>query len=533
MKNIIFFLSLILFQGCKKDFLETTPRDSYSNLTLWTNKAEAILALNGVYNGWESGEEIIFHDCISDNAYNQFIWDGYEKFASGIATATDPGIDRYHYKNIQRANWFLDNVDKVPVSSLDSITKNRMKGEARFIRAYCYFLLSQLYGNVPLVEHSLTISEANSLSQAPKDIIVNYTLKELAEIAPLLPVSYPKSDIGRITQGAALALKARLELYEGKITDCIATCQQLMKSPFNYSIYPSFENLFRPQFVDASDNKEVILEVQYLKNTNSWSLVNLVPKSQGGWSGIAPTQALVDEFETIHGKPINEDPAYDPKQPYKNRDPRLDQSIIRPGLLYMGSYFDPYIGTDEKSQTNTSPTGYNFKKYIANINDYKNTAYGATIENTGGSAIVIRYAEVLLTYAEAKIEANQIDASVYEAINKIRQRESVKMPDVTTAMYPDQASLRRLVRRERRVELAGEGLRWFDIKRWKISPTVMNGAVYGSLNGTVDTSTGDLTLTPNSNNKVISRQFADKNYLLPIPYQELTINKNLVQNTGY
>lgn len=535
MKKIIFILvALLILQGCRKDFLDTKPKDTYINDDLWTTKSDALTALNAVYKDWEKGEKILYRDCMSDNAYNQFSWDGYETFARGLATPNDPGVNTYTYTTILRCNWFLDNIDKVPATALDKATKERMKGEARFIRAYRYFLLSQHYGNVPLVEHALSIPEANSQSQIPKDKIVAYILKELNEIAPSLPVSYSKNDIGRVTRGAALALKARVELYEGKFTDCIATCQQLMTSPFNYSIYPSFEDLFRPQFVNASDNKEVILDVQYLVNNNkAWELILLSPKSEGGWSSIVPTQSLVDEFETQNGQTIAEDNTYDPLQPYKNRDPRLDQGIIRPGLLWMSKYFNPFDGSDKKGNNNASPTGYNFKKYIANTNDYKGTAYGTNINNTGGSFIVIRYAEVLLLYAEAKIEANQIDASVYKAINTIRRRESIKMPDVTAALYPDQASLRKMVRRERRVELAGEGLRWFDIKRWKISPTVMDGTVYGSLDGTVDTSTGNLTLKPDSHTKVGDRQFTDQNYLLPIPYQELSINKNLVQNPGY
>lgn len=539
MKKLLFILfGLALLQGCRKDFLDTKPRDSYSNATLWTSKSDAVTALNGVYNGWESGDNIIYNDCISDNAYNQFPWEGYEKFASGVSTSIDPGVNFYDYTTIQRANWFLDNVDNVPANSLDNDTKTRMKCEARFIRAYNYFIMSQFYGNIPFVEHALTISEANSIKQTPKDQIVSYVLKELNEIAPSLPVSYPDSDLGRITRGAALALKARMELYEGRFTDCIATTKQLMASPFNYRIYPNFENLFRPQFVNASDNLEVILDVQYLVNDNNAGiLVPLSPNSKGGWSSIAPTQALVDAFETINGKTIEDDPAYDSKQPYKNRDPRLGQSIIHPGLLYMGSYFDPYTkgGLDVKGGNNASPMGYNFKKYIANIDDYLNTSYGTNIDNTGGSFIVIRYAEVLLTYAEAKIEANLIDASVYNAINQVRQRESVKMPAVTSAMYPDQLSLRTLVRRERRVELAGEGLRWFDIKRWKISPTVLNTEDWGSPNGEVDAKTGKFTWKPRGKDEkpVAIRKFEDKFYLLPIPYQQLTINRNLVQNQGY
>lgn len=534
MKKKLFYILIAgtSLVSCKKDILDTAPLDVYSNGSLWTSKADANAALTGCYSEWELGDNVIYDDCMSDNGFDQFPWEGYETFASGLATPSDPGVNKYSYKTIQRCNWFLDNVDKVPAGLLDEALRNRMKGEARFLRAYRYFVMSQVYGDVPMPLHNLSTTEANQIKRTPKADVVTFILKELAEIAPALPVSY-SGEIGRITRGAALALKARVELFNARYTECIATCQQLMTAPFNYSLYPGYEDLFRPQ---NSNNREVILDVQYLMNDNAeWVLGAMLPNSQGGWSSMAPTQSLVDAYETKNGKEISEDPSYDPLQPFKNRDPRLDATVVRPGLAYMGSYFDPLSAgsSDLVGNNNCSPTGYNFKKYVANIDDYNNTAYGTDIWNTGGSIIVMRYAEILLTYAEAKIEANQLDASVYAAINQVRQRPTVDMPAATNALYPDQASLRKLVRRERRVELAGEGLRWYDIQRWKIGATVMNGTVKGSLNGSVDPSNGNLTLTLNSNFVAGSRSFADKNYLWPIPQKELDINKELTQNKDY
>jgi len=535
MKNklLYIFLAGALLTGCKKEFLNTSPLDVYSNNSLWKSKGDANAALTGCYKGWELGDNILYDDCLTDNGIDQFPWEGYETFASGLATPGDPGVNKYDYTTIQRCNWFLDNIDKVPAAAIDDNLRARMKGEARFLRAYRYFVMSQVYGDVPFPLHNLSTDEANKITRTPKAEIVDFILKELNEIAPVLPVSYSGSDIGRISRGAALALKARVELFNAKYINCIATCQQLMTAPFNYSLYPDYEGLFRPQ---NSNNQEVILDVQYLQNDNAeWVLGAMLPNSLGGWSSMAPTQMLVDAYETTNGKTIQNDPAYNPQQPYQNRDPRLDASVIRPGLQYMGSYFDPLSASssDRPGGNNASPTGYNFKKYLANIDDYTNTAYGTDVWNTGGSIIVIRYAEILLTYAEAKIEANQIDASVYSAINLVRQRPMVNMPSVTVASYPDQASLRTLIRRERRVELAGEGLRYYDIQRWKIGTEVMNGEVKGCLKGSVDPSNGQLILIPNSNFGAGSRTFNDKYYLWPIPQKERDINKTLSQNPGY
>ena len=532
-KLIYILLTTAILSGCKKDILNTKPLDQYSNETLWATKTDANAALTGCYSGWETGDNVIYDDCMSDNGIDQFPWEGYETFASGLASPSDPGVNKYSYLTIQRCNWFLDNVDKVPSSSLDNTLKARMKGEARFLRAYKYAILSQVYGDVPFVVHSLTPDESIKIQRTPKVQIIDFVLQELAAIAPSLPLSYSGSDVGRITRGAALALKARVELFNAKYSDCIATTQQLMTGPFNYSLFPDYEGIFRPQ---NSNNQEVILDVQYLQNDNSeWVLGAALPNSFGGWSSMAPTQALVDAYETKNGKTIQQDGTYSAVQPYTNRDPRLDATVTHPGLLYMGSYFDPLSASssDLVGNNNASPTGYNFKKYLANIADYNNTAYGTDVWNTGGSIIVIRYAEILLTYAEAKIEANQIDASVYNAINQVRQRPTVNMPAVSAALYPDQNSLRTLIRRERRAELAGEGLRWYDIQRWKIGPDVLNGTVSGSLKGSVNSTTGALTLTPNSNYTAGTRSFDSKNYLWPIPQKEIDINHTLKQNPGY
>lgn len=536
MNNKVIYMLLfgILAIGCNKSFLDTEPLDKYSNSSLWTSKADADAALTSCYSDWENGANIVYDDCISDNGIDQFPWEGYETFASGLASASDPGVNKYSYTTIQRCNWFLENVDKVPSSSVSDDLKNRMKSEARFLRAYKYWVMSQVYGDLPFVTKNITTDESKTIRRTKKTDITAFVLQELTEVASVLPVKYEGSDIGRITSGAALALKARVQLFNEQYKDCIATCDKLMQAPYSYDIFQGgYEDLFRPQ---NGNNIETILDVQYLQNDNAqWVLGAMLPNSFGGWSSMAPTQSLVDAYETKNGLTIDKDPTYNSLQPYVNRDPRLDASVIRPGLSYMGKYFNSLNSgsADLVGSNNASPTGYNFKKYVANIDDYNGTAYGTDIWNTGGSMILIRYAEILLTYAEAKIEDNQIDASVYNAINKVRQRATVNMPPATAALYPDQASLRTLVRRERRVELAGEGLRWYDIQRWKIGAQALTGEVKGSLKGTVNTATGVLTLTPNSNYVAGTRTFADKNYLWPIPQKERDINKNLDQNEGY
>jgi hypothetical protein len=570
-------LLLILFgSGACKKLSEVAPLAEYTDKTVWSSKTDVEAALNGCYVDWEPSKfPLLLRDCLTDNEVNRDLNTSYETFAAGTynpaLTIRDVGF--YDYQVINKCNWFLEHVEGVDNSIIDEAYKKRIMAEARFIRSYRYFLLSQFYRNVPLVLHTQSIADSRLQKPVSKEIITNTVLTELAAIAPDLPVEYSSlSDKGRITRGAALALKARIELYAKKYNECIATCNQLMTAPFNYSLYGNFEDLFRPQFESLGANKEVILDVQYKLNFNQKDVLRYLALYPAGNSQVAVTQSLVDAFETFNGKTIDQDNTYNPLQPYQNRDPRLDATVVRPGQLYNGIYFDPItppapiggggsvpiggggsvpiggggpipiggggapvsgyalLASNYKKNSVNAPTGYNFKKYLKVLNDYWNTAYGLNqLASTGGNVIVIRYAEVLLTYAEAKIEAGQIDQSAYDAINKVRQR--VLMPLVNTTTHPSQQSLRELVRRERRIELAGEGLRWFDIVRWQIGPEVIK-PVYDCLNGTVGFN-GTLTLIPNSSTVQFQRTFTPKYYIFPFPPVELQNNTNLEQNIEY
>lgn len=525
-KVLIFFLLAITFASCNKDFLDRSPLDQMSSSTFWTSEKEVTAALNGLYNGWEIGDNILYMDCASDNAYNPFPWEGYQVLGNGLLTAADPGASRWNFSTVRKCNYFIANVDKAPVSA---DMKKVTKGQARFIRAYQYFIMEQVYGDVPLFTKELTIEEANKVTRTPKADVVKFVLDELAAISSDLPASYDNAaDQGRITKGAALALKARIELYEKKYTECVTTCNAIMALS-KYDLFPSYTDLFR---IQNENNAEVILDVQYKENDYSnWVLGVMVPASQGGWSSIDPLQSLVDAYEMKNGKTISETGSgYNSLKPYSNRDPRFYTTIWYPGaVLYDGSNMNPLDknSADFYDQYGGARTGYNVRKYIWNVADYND------VWNSGMNIIVIRYAEVLLSLAEAKIELGQIDNSVYNAIDKIRLRAG--MPAVDRTVYSDQTKLRELVRRERRVELGMEGLRWFDIQRWKIGEQVMKGDALGCLGaGSIDPATGNMIFTSTATPiNVETRDFKAVNYLWPIPQKQIDINSNLKQNTGY
>ncbi len=538
-------LTMLLLTACKKNFLDRQPQDAYSNSSLWTSASDATAALNGVYNGeydsysaangngWADGTNVIYFDCLSDNAYSQYGWEGFQAFGNGSITPTVTGYyaaNLWNYTTIQKCNFFLANVGPTP---MDTALKAQMIAQVRFIRAYRYHLMSQLYGGVPLVTTALTTAEADASVRTSKDSITRFVLSELTAAIPELATSYTGTDVGHITKGAATALKARVELYAGDYAACLADCQSVMG--MGYSLYPNYTDLFR---VAHENNQEVILDVQYVDNpsANSTYVYAVMPSnSSGGYASICPLQSLVDNYEMTNGKIIT-DPAsgYDPASPYTNRDPRLAATILYPGEAFLqpGStsptYYDPLSASSPDnyaSGNNTSPTGYIVKKFTSNLNDFPN------LFQSGLNSILIRYAEILLSYAECKIELGQIDASVYNAINLVRGR--VGMPAVDQAVYNSQSALRTLIRRERRTEFAMEGLRWFDIQRWQIGPQVMPGAVFGAWMGTVDPATGKYTITGSNLPSVETRQFTSKNYLWPVPQAEININNKLTQNPGF
>lgn len=521
MKYIFYIFFCFFFVSCSNDFLDRNPLDKPSNEGFWNTEKDAIAAATGCYNGWFSMDEVLYFDCASDNAYSPFPWEGWTVHGSGYATPTDYGYSRFSYSNITRCNNFLENISR---PKMDEKLRSRLTAEVRFLRVWDYFWKVVLYGDVPLVTDVLTIDESDR-PRNPKSEVIEFMLNELSEIIPSLDIKYEGDNVGRITRGAAMTLKARILLFEKRYKECAEICNEIFS--LGYRLFDSYDGLFR---ISNENNPEVILDVQYLSSLYSnWVLGVLLPNSVGGWASINPLQSLVDSYECVDGKTIDESPLFDKNEPYKNRDHRLEVTLLCPGDLYCGKYYNPIDKNDPNGDYyapyGRSKTAYLVKKYVNNPDDYSD------IWDTGMNAIVMRYAEVLLMYAESKIELNDVDESVYQVLNQIRQRAG--LPEVDRAVYSNQSKLRELLRRERRVELAMEGLRWFDICRWQIAEDVMNGRVYGALLGTVNPDNGELNLT-DERIEVETRIFdPSKNYLWPIPQNVIDATTQIKQNPGY
>jgi len=511
--------AILIIVGCQKGLLNTIPNDRITSDVFWATEKDAVIASNALYT-FLDGTDQLHRDVFSDIAHTNTQYGDYKAIELGSYNAQSPVIEAEwtnDYKGIRAANYFIENIDKVVTPDAGIVT--RLTGEARFLRAYFYIKLAFIYGSVPSITKTLTIDEARDIVQAPVSETWDYIYEELNKAAGELPLM--ASEKGRITKGAALALNARAMLYAKRYNEAAALAKAVMDLNI-YSLYPSYKNLFS---YAAENNSEVILNKEFMKDAYANDVMALFAPFSILSNGVTvvPLKKIVDSYQMTNGKNINETGSgFDAYNPYKNRDPRLKYSVYVPGdTLPTGAIFDsrPNSGTIDAVGSNyqVSVTGFYVKKYInrEDIND---------LSNCGINIILLRYAEILLTYAEAKIELNQMDESVYDAINQVRKRPDVDMPLIIQPQ--SQAALRETLRNERMVELAFEGQRFFDIRRWAIAPEVFNVPILGLTyvnNGQLET----------VDQAGVVRSFQQRDYLWPIPQKEMDLNKNLKPNPGW
>ncbi|HEY0669959.1 MAG TPA: RagB/SusD family nutrient uptake outer membrane protein [Sphingobacteriaceae bacterium] len=549
----LFTVLVFITPSCKDDYLDRYPLSGPSSASFYSNQDELMLGLMGCYRtlNFESKAQRpwpVIMDVTTDIEWNRSAH-ALQDIGKGNHASNNSSILvfwREFYQTIGRCNFLLDNIDQLK-GKVSPAVYAQSKAEARFIRAISYHYLAELFGGVPLVTKMLTLEEAQ-VPRAPKKDVVDFVIQELTEAAVDLPVSYSDGNTGRATRGAALGFKARTALYNERWDVAADAAKKVMDLNY-HKIHPSFEQLF---LYAGEKSTEHMFALQYQKGVIIQATPNfLTSRMAGGVSNEIPPQSMVDSYLASDGLSIDKSPLYDPKEPFKNRDPRLGYTIVVPGSILFGIEFQTeptkkqvmnYNFTPAKLVNNTDATnafatysGYLYKKYcdILDMADDQNSELNHSL---------MRYAEVLLIYAEAKIEANQIDATVYDAINQVRRRPSVNMPIVTTGKT--QAELRSIVRLERKHELAMEGLRLFDIRRWKIAEKVMNMPVLGRIkteflsnpptfdeNGTPDYS----NVTNASKMRLIETRIfnKDRDYLWPIPSVEITANKALVQNPNW
>lgn len=553
--HFIYSLTLVaagLFSSCKQDYLNITPTDRilgdavlgdsslfqnyvinrYLSIKLQDKEGE------GTNPGFGRGFEYGLWSSITDESiYNND--DNTWVIQQGQIAPENTGIAGTiwgrSYRSIRECNYALNNIDSVEMS--DALRK-KLTAELRFIRAFRYHDLIRNYGGVVMMgdkEYQLTdnLTDPALFKRATLQESMNYAVSELTAAAADLPVNNDASwQTGRATQAAALALKARLLLYAASPLYNVGTWQaaaDAAKAVMNlskFSLAADYSQLFL-----KADNNEIIFARQYAVGARHVCLeISNGANGYGGWAGNTPLQNMVDAYEMKNGKLITDPTSgYNPQQPYVNRDARFYATILYNGATYRGSTVQTFSpggkdGKDGPSNWNSTKTGYYLKKFMDDKNPIDNPWDVAGLQPW----IYLRYAEILLNYAEAQNEAAGPDASVYAAVNQIRQRASVQQPALAAGLSKDQ--MRDAIHRERQIELAFEEHRFYDVRRWRTAIVTENVPAYGvdvSVNNSgVYTYTRKVALT--------GRLFAEKNYWLPIPRTEiLSSNGQLEQNKGY
>ena len=562
---------MVLILSCNKDYLNRFPESDPNSATYYTTADQLTLAVNAAYLNLVYQQDGFPYQMQLEGT-SDLVWQRPATDAQTIGlgqhtsnTTMIRTIWTQSYIGIGRCNALLENMIKAK-SVTTAAQYSRIEGEAKFLRAYYYGTLISLYGDVPLVVKSIP-AEESYLARTPKAEVLNAIFSDLDSAAAKLPLSYTGTDIGRATKTSALAFKSRIALYNAK-WDVAAAASKAVIDLGYHALYPNYRNLF--MYV-GENSRESILAFDYkLTIRTNAAPQNNQARNSSGFSGLIPTRALADSYECTDGLTIDKSTLYSTADPFKNRDPRMRQTLLGDGDTWFGAggiTFNMTFHPDSTTCSRYTPTfakipnlevtnafstysGFIMKKYL----DPQDMA----VPNQSELAfMLIRYAEVLLNYAEAKIELNQIDASVLDAINLVRAR-GYGVAATQTTLYPaikttNQTELRAIVRRERKIELAGEGLRVFDIRRWNIAEKVMNGILFGkAMNKAIYYSLPKPTLDENSspgytsftsllsvvgNFKIMDnpRVFKSHNLLWPIPQAELDVNKNpgFKQNPGY
>jgi len=527
-------LLLIASSSCKKNLLDSTPLNQYSSADTWKDSTLVNLYVSNIYSGMPSeydsitGSDMLgnYTDEATDNRTALAASYAYDQNQDNSTNAPFNKLWTNYYAQIRNCNVFLDNIGALNASAG---LKTRLTGEVRFLRALYYHYVHNYFGAFPIISKTLSATDNLFIPRGTDADCINFITSELNAAAALLPVKYTGANMGRATKGAALALMCRTYLYAGQWQNAADAATAVMNLN-TYSLFPDYGGIFYPT---NEYNSEVILDKEYvaLVASNQSSQVDYatIPGYFTGRATAAsnPNGALVDAYEMTDGTTFSWSNPAQAANPWANRDPRLEASIIHDGSVLLGQTINMFVGSPYNNPTlRASLTGYDMRKFVdPNYNPNQTT------NQSGQNFIIIRYAEVLLNYAEAEFNlGNTTEALKY--VNMIRARPSVNMPAITAANFT-MAKLQH----ERYIELAFEGLRLWDINRWKTGPQARGASsITGiTINGTLSGPISSHTYTPVAVNT--GRVFVDPQmYLFPIPYAEIIkypASAPLVQNPGW
>jgi hypothetical protein len=554
MKTRYIFLAILaasLTVSCDK-FLDTSLDLNATGETVETNRSTIWSFANAFYSPIIYGYGVLdgnLFAAASDEAQQTAASSNALYFNKGMVNASVNPLWTYYnncYEGIRAANFFLDYVaDGKGIALLeknrnlitdaatyarDVRSLNFYIAEAHVARAYYYSELIKMYGGVPIVEQTQQQSGGAMIPRSSYDACVEYIVQEIDNYKDQLAVNWNDDNTreGRFTLGAALAIKARVLLYaasplhnptgdRARWVRAAEAANELISNPkLSYALDGDYGAYFRGS--NSLSSKESIYIVRRAAN-NTMETNNYPIATSGGKSGVCPTENLVSAYEYV-GTP-------DPENPYANRDPRLTASIVTNGSTWNGRAIAQAAGeTDDQARANASRTGYYLKKFLT---DGLNLTQGQTAQHNW---VAYRYAEVLLNYAEAVNEAwgpSTVPAgfpmTAAEALTKVRDRASVSLPAVPSGTVD---SFRSAVKHERRVELAFEDHRYWDLLRWKDAMTVLNSPVQGVKVTRAGSGYSYKVVD------VADRTFAARNYYLPLMRSEIeNAGGTLEQNPGY
>ncbi|HXH98700.1 MAG TPA: RagB/SusD family nutrient uptake outer membrane protein [Sphingobacteriaceae bacterium] len=559
MKKLIYTLCAFailafLVTGCKKDFLSFDFTEGpVSEENVWGSDRNARGFLNYTYRGllarYDLGDGALMASA-SDESVNSSLNNRVNIINNGTWAAVNTFDDQYTnlYSSLRSANIFLQ---ESPTSRIFPTTDiPGLRGEAFFLRGMFHFELFKRYGKIVLAKRSFTSGEDLNLPRNTVEEVVQHIVMDCDSAVSLIPAvwtgtgagvpydsGYDPNNRGRATKAAALALKARVLLYLAsplyntsndisRWRNAANAAKALIDLNKHSLLSPTeFPNLWNYNLASTQYNREVIFATTAVL-TNNIEESNAPVGFNSALGRTNPTQNLVDAFEMSNGKPISDPTSgYNVNNPYVNRDPRLNQFIVFNGSTFSTGTLSRAVETFDggldnvQSNLNSTKTGYYLRKFLSTSATF-NIPSPASIRRPW---VLFRYAETLLNYAEALNEAIGATAEVYSAVNQIRTRSG--MPVLPVGLT--QVQMRDLIRNERRVELCFEEHRFFDVRRWNLGETILNGPVRGMK---IIKSGTTFIYTPFI---VENRVFANRNYLYPISQTEISKSPNLIQNPGY
>lgn len=559
-KKIALLYICVLMTSCFD--LDLNPLSEGSSENWYSTETELTMAVRFMYANkyWAFDSDSFTDDWTARNVLSEMT-NGALNGQSG----TVANLWSYSYEAIARANNLLENLDKARKAGISEKFLARIEGESKFVRAAQYSRLVSHFGDVVYPNGSITnLEEAFKMGRTDKKIVMQGVYNDFDEAAELLEIN--PSGEQRATKGMAYAFKARAALYNKDYEIAAKAAQKCMELGV-YKLHPDFANLFYGS--TDSSTEFIYISPRSVELNFFFGVRSYVTRNTGGFAEFTPSWDLFCAYLCNDGKPIDESKRYNPQKPFENRDPRCVATIVEFNTNFLGFEYDPnpYATTVMNYSTGKKVKNQDTRS-VGQYASYNGLVWGKGVDatwiqnsyKTDKNDIIMRYADVLLMYAEAKIELNDIDQSVLDAINEVRARAYKVKPTQINA-YPaitatDQSELRKIVRIERRMEFAFEGLRYMDIIRWGLAEKVLNTVIYGMLDPddlkakVVDKGLWFFPGTPDIDEDgvadfskmhedglikaLIQRKFdANRQYLWPIPTKEILINANLNQNPGY